>query len=99
APDHTRDFLEFPVHRSDKFLFVFVKYGAPLLFRLQPNVIFRIEKARRVGSIIGTSLFTGAFGGLGKRAKQNSGLIHYPDTFARSSARREGATHPERTLI
>jgi len=54
-PDHTRNFLEFSIHRRKQFFFVLAKYRTPLFLRLQIDEILCVEKSRRVRAIVGPS--------------------------------------------
>ncbi len=55
APDDARSLFQFLVHGGDQGLFVLLKDGAPLLLGLQANVVFGVEEAGPIGSIVGTS--------------------------------------------
>ncbi len=71
----------------------------PLLLRFQINKVFRIEKARGVGSVIRTTHLAGALGDLGEGAKHDASLVRQTDTFAGSGTGCESAAYPERTFI
>ena len=92
-------FSSSPVHGRDQFVLVLVKHRPPLFLGLQADEVFRVEKAGGVRAVIGTAHLAGAFGDLGKGAKQNSRLIRQPDAFARPGAGRKSAAHPQRALI
>ena len=64
TPDHAREsvFSSSLIHGRDQVVFILVEHGTPLFFRFQPHKIFRIEKSRVIGPVIGTARLTGALG-------------------------------------
>src|SRR5258708_22143412 len=76
-----------------------LKGGTPLFLGLEVHVEFDIEEPRRVDAVIGTPYLTGTFGGLGKRAKDQTRLIGDPDSLAWTGAGSKRPAHPQRALI
>src|SRR5262249_19021478 len=98
GPSHSGEPLQLLIHRCNQFLLVFMKAGTPLLLRFQADVIFSVEKAGRIRSVIRTAHLTGAFGNFRKRAEQYSSQIGQSDPFRRPRAGGEGAATPDRAL-
>src|SRR6266436_8823587 len=55
VPDRARVLLQRTVHGTDQCFFVFAKYRAPLIMRLQVDEILGVAESSGVGSIIGAA--------------------------------------------
>ena len=55
VPDRSWVFFQRTVHGGDQFLFVLMKYRAPLIVRLQVHEIFGVAESPSVGAVIGTA--------------------------------------------
>src|ERR1022692_515534 len=53
VPDRARRPFHGAIHGGDQFLFVFMKYRAPLVVRLQVDEILRVAESPSVGSVVG----------------------------------------------
>ena len=55
VPDDARDFLQLEIYGGDQFLFILVENRPPLFLLFEIDKVFRIEEARGVGSVVGSS--------------------------------------------
>ncbi len=68
-PQHAGNLAELLVHRGDQIVFVFAENGPPLIFGLQIDEVFGIEKSRRVGAVVGAADLGNHLLHLGKRGE------------------------------
>src|SRR5260370_16376946 len=70
-----------------------------LFFRFQMHEVFRIKKARGVGSVIGATHLARTLSDFRERAKNNARLVRQADAFTGPGARSESAANPKRTFV
>ena len=76
-----------------------MKDGPPLLFRLQIHEVFRIEKACRVGAVIGAADLRNDLRNFRERGKYDPRIVRDSHAFGWSGARGKSAARPNRALV
>ncbi len=99
VPDHARHLLQFAIHGADQFFFVLVEGGPPLLLGQQIDKIFGVEKAGRIGAVVGPSHLADHLRHFRKGGENDTRLIHRGDAGGRAGAGRQRAAHPDRAFI
>src|SRR5579885_2121724 len=99
SPKHAGNFTDLAVHGPDQFILVLVKHRTPLLLRLQVHEIFRIEKTRGIGTVVGSADLRNHLSHFGKRSKNLARLVCYPDALGGSSAGGQCPTGPDGAFV
>src|SRR5579862_1987914 len=99
VPDGPRIPFYGAVHGGDEFLLAFVKYGAPLVMRLEVDEILRVAESPGIGSVVGPSDLGYNSLDLWKRREDISLVSGKSVAFREARAIRQSAPRPNGAFI
>ena len=99
VPDNSRKLAELFVHCRDQRFFALVKTGPPLLFSLQVDKIFSVEKAGCVSAVIGTARLADHLCDLREGGHHQPCLVGKIDACRGAFAGRQCSAHPDGAFV
>jgi hypothetical protein len=94
------NFSSCSVHRGDQLLLVLMKDGPPIFLALQVDKVLRVEKARRIGSIIRTTCLANDLGNFRKGSHHSRrALVREVDARGGAFTWWERTADPNGTLV
>src|ERR1022692_4023197 len=99
VPDRARILFYRAIHGGDQFLFVFMKYRAPLVVRLQVDEILRVAESPSVGSVVGPADLRHNLAHFRERREHIALVGREVFSLRKTCAIRQSAARPDSTFV